>query len=52
MSKDYSPHNGSPVNSLSNLVGQYNSDDETDQTSKPRSHKLNDQVNDFLKVEN
>lgn len=43
--------NGSPSNPLANLLGQYNSDSEhEDPDSKPRSHALNDQVNDFLKV--
>ncbi|XP_058796412.1 formin-binding protein 4-like [Phymastichus coffea] len=41
--------NGSPSNPLSNLITQYNSDSEGDYESKPRAHKLNDQVNDFLK---
>lgn len=42
--------NGSPSNPLSNLITQYNSDGEGDNETKPRAHKLNDQVNDFLKV--
>ncbi|OXU22635.1 hypothetical protein TSAR_013641 [Trichomalopsis sarcophagae] len=41
--------NGSPSNPLANLLGQYNSDSEHEDDSKPRSHALNDQVNDFLK---
>lgn len=42
--------NGSPSNPLANLLGQYNSDSEHEDDSRPRSHALNDQVNDFLKV--
>ena len=41
--------NGSPSNPLAELVGQYNSDSETED-GRPRAHALNDQVNDFLKV--
>lgn len=42
--------NGSPSNLLPNLVGSYNSDSEAEDDSRPQSHKLNDQVDSFLKV--
>ena len=41
--------NGSSNNPLKGLLGQYNSDSETDDAQHP-SNKLNDKVNDFLKV--
>lgn len=51
---DHPEQNGSQSNPLANLLGQYNSDSEADEDNKPpeniASNKLNDQVNDFLKV--
>ncbi|XP_015609403.1 formin-binding protein 4 isoform X2 [Cephus cinctus] len=45
---DHPEQNGLPSNPLVNLLGQYNSDSETEDT-KQDSNKLDDQVNDFFK---
>ncbi|XP_033214231.1 formin-binding protein 4-like isoform X2 [Belonocnema kinseyi] len=48
IANDHPDENGSPSNPLTGLLGQYNSDSETEDAQQP-SNKLNDKVNDFLK---
>nr|XP_046481673.1 formin-binding protein 4-like isoform X1 [Neodiprion pinetum] len=45
---DHPEQNGNPNNPLASLLGQYNSDSETEDV-KQESNQLNDKVNDFLK---
>ncbi|XP_046746596.1 uncharacterized protein LOC124411499 isoform X2 [Diprion similis] len=45
---DHPEQNGNPNNPLASLLGQYNSDSDTEDV-KQESNQLNDKVNDFLK---